>query len=160
MSTSNPIRIAVAALAGAACLAPCAVAAPVSPAGQGEAKNLTPFTAPYAASRSGVRYTTSTPQTPVPQGEAKNGAPFDATYSEDPGLAPAYAKIARLEAASEAKNTPAFTDSAGFPRSGFNWIDASIGALVALGACLLVAGAVALRRHASVALRTVRVEHA
>ncbi len=160
MSKSNPIRIAVAALAGAACFAPCAIAAAASPAAQGEAKNVVPFTAPYSAPRPSIHYTAATPQTVVAQGEAKSGVPFNATYSDDPGLALAYAKVAKLEAAGEPKNTPPFTDSVGSSGAGFSWIDASVGALMALGACLLFASAIALRRRVGVGLNRVRIEHA
>ena len=76
----------------------------------------------------------------MPQGEPKNGAPFSAGYSGDPGLAEAYAKVDRLQAAvsGEAKNNRPFTDSVGVSDPGFSWVDASIGALAVLGACLLV----------------------
>ncbi len=163
MSKSNPIRMAVAALAGAACFAPCAIAAAASPAAQGEAKNVVPFTAPYSVPRPSIHSTASTPQTAAPQGEAKSETPFNATYSGDPGLALAYAKVAelaKLEAAGEPKNTPPFTDSVGSSGAGFSWIDASVGALMALGACLLFASAIALRRRAGVGLDRVRIEHA
>lgn len=155
MSKSNPIRMAVAALAGAACFAPCAIAAAASPAAHGEAKNVVPFIDPYSAPRPSVRFTASTPQNQVPQGEAKNGTPFTSIYSEDPGLALAYAKIAKLEAqvTGESKNTPPFTDAVVSVGSGFHWLDASIGALAGVGVCLLAAGAIA-SRHSGFRRRT------
>ncbi len=120
MTTSRPLTLVVSMLIAAVWLAPPALAAPSAP---------------------------------VAQGEAKNGSPFTAPYNGDPGLTLAYAKIARLEAqaAGEPKSTPRFTDSVGSPRSGFSWIDASIGALAALGTCLLVAGALSTRRRPAAA---------
>jgi hypothetical protein len=162
MTKSQPLHIVACSLIAAVCLAPSALAAASAPAGQGEPKNTSPFTAPYRAPGTSVRYTTATPLSPMPQGEAKNAMPFRTTYNEDPGLARAYAKIATLETqvTGEAKNTPPFTDSVGSPRSGFDWIEVSLVALGALGAFLVLAGAIALRRRTSVELRAVRVEHA
>ncbi len=47
MTKSQPINVVVASLIAAVCLAPCALAAGSGPGGQGEAKNVAPFDAPY-----------------------------------------------------------------------------------------------------------------
>lgn len=154
MTKSQPIHIVVASLIAAVCLAPSALAATAATSGQGEAKNVTPFTAPYQ-SPAGT-------QSAMPQGEAKNSVPFTDGYNGDPGLAAAYAKVDALQAtaAGEPKNTPPFTEPVGSSGAGFSWIDASIGAAGALGACLLVAAAFILRRRTAGGMHGVRVEPA
>jgi hypothetical protein len=119
MTTSQPGTLVVSILI-AVCLVTPALAAPAQPAGQGEAKNEVPFTAPYDG---------------------------------DPGLTLAYAQLARLEAqaAGDSRSAQTFTGSVGAPGTGFSWIDAAIGALAALGMCLLLAGALAARRRPPVA---------
>jgi hypothetical protein len=138
MKTKRSIRIALAAFVVAAIAIPSAF-------GAGEPKNQKPFTRHVGGAATPVRIVSvaSGGGSPEISGEPKNEYPFTAKAVADPGL-----ERALREASSpslglgESKAEPPFTAPviiAG-PRS-FDWTDAGIGALAALGLCLLGAGA-------------------
>jgi len=106
-----------------------------------EPKNQWPFTRPID-SRILAQDVVKRSATVPPVGEAKNEPPFTNPASADPGLAVALYEVEHGQVAPQSRHRSAVKivpvlDEAS---PGFNWLDASIGALAALGVCTLGAG--------------------
>ena len=93
--------------------------APAALAG-GEPKNEWPFTRPVTSERAPAQVAATSANDIVPRGEPKNEPPFTRPVSEGATI------VVRGE-------------------SGFDWLDATLGALAGLGIALVVFGALTLR---------------
>jgi hypothetical protein len=138
MTFASQLRIAIAAVLCAVVAAPAALAA-------GEPKNQPPFTMGDVAGRHVAATSTSDPA-----GEPKNEWPFIRPVARETASS-AHATAESAPVASEPKNDAPFIRSVSTApvlvesSDGFDWSDAGIGAIAALGLGCAALGAYAAR---------------